>query len=103
MNILPYNPLKGSSYIQLLSEFRNSATKGLINLKNNDNLRHLNPQEKHRQGSKKTDIQTILDYSGIEFSVSVKQYNRIGKNLGMKKNNHSQSNILYQKNSSQMR
>ena len=30
INILQYNPLKGSSYIQLPSELRNS-TKGLIN------------------------------------------------------------------------
>ena len=36
INIVKYKPLKGSSYIELPSEFRNPA-KGLINLQNNDN------------------------------------------------------------------
>ena len=36
INLVKYEPLKGSSYIQLPSELRNSA-KGLINLKNVDN------------------------------------------------------------------
>ena len=62
--------------------------KGLINLKSNDSeclrwcdIRHLNPQEKHPQRIKKTDKQQVenLDYSGIEFPISVKQYNRIEK------------------------
>ena len=51
INIVNYNPLKGSSYIKLPQELRNSA-KGLINMKNKDNecfrwchIRHLNPQE----------------------------------------------------------
>ena len=51
INIVNYNPLKGSSYIKLPQELRNSA-KGLINMKNNDNecfrwchIRHLNPQD----------------------------------------------------------
>ena len=49
INLVKYEPLKGSSYIQLPTELRNSA-KGLINLKNDDNecfrwchTRHLNP------------------------------------------------------------
>ena len=52
LNIVKYKPMKGSSYIQLPSELRNSA-KGLINMKNEDNecfrwchIRHLNPQDK---------------------------------------------------------
>ena len=36
INIVNYNPLKGSSYIELPQELRNSA-KGLINMKNKDN------------------------------------------------------------------
>lgn len=63
INIVQYNPLKGSSYIQLPSELRNFA-KGLINLKSNDSeclrwcdIRHLNPKEKHPQRIKKTDKQ----------------------------------------------
>ena len=52
INIVNYNPLKGSSYIKLPQELQNSA-KGLINIKNKDNecfrwrhIRHLNPQKK---------------------------------------------------------
>ena len=87
LNIVKYKPLKGSSYIQLPYELRNSA-KGLINMKNEDNecfrwchIRHLNPQEKYPQRIKKTDKQYVekLDYSNIEFPVSKKQYHRIEK------------------------
>ena len=60
INLVKYEPLKGSSYIQLPSELRNSA-KGLINLKNVDNecfrwrhIRHLNPQDKYPQRIKKS-------------------------------------------------
>ena len=87
INIVNYNPLKGSSYIKLPQELRNS-TKGLINMKNKDNecfrwchIRHLNPQDKDPQRIKKTDKQYIekLDYSSIEFPVTVKQINKIEK------------------------
>ena len=87
INIVNYNPLKGSSYIELPQELRNSA-KGLINMKNRDNecfrwchIRHLNPQNKDPQRIKKTDKQFIekLDYSSIEFPVTVKQINKIEK------------------------
>ena len=87
LNIVKYKPMKGSSYIQLPSELRNSA-KGLINMKNEDNecfrwchIRHLNPQEKYPQRIKKTDKQYVdkLDYSNIDFPVSVKHYNKIEK------------------------
>ena len=87
INIVNYNPLKGSSYIELPQELRNSA-KGLINMKNKDNecfrwchIRHLNLQDKDPQRIKKTDKQYIkkLDYSSIEFPVTVKQINKIEK------------------------
>ena len=87
INIVNYSPLKGSSYIKLPQELRNSA-KGLINMKNKDNecfrwchIRHLNPQDKDSQRIKKTDIKYIgqLDYSNIEFPVTVKQINKIEK------------------------
>ena len=87
INIVNYSPLKGSSYIKLPQELRNSA-KGLINMKNKDNdcfrwrhIRHLNPQDKDPQRIKKTDKQYIekLDYSSIEFPVTVKQINKIEK------------------------
>ena len=55
INLVKYQPMKGSSYIQLPQELRNSA-KGLINLKNNDHecfrwchIRHSNPQDKYPQ------------------------------------------------------
>ena len=87
LNIIKYKPMKGSSYIQLPSELRNSA-KGLINMKNEDNecfrwchIRHLNPQEKYPQRIKKVDKPYVgkLDYSGVEFPVNVKHYNKIEK------------------------
>ena len=87
INIVNYDPLKGSSYIKLPQELRNSS-KSLINMKNNDNecfrwchIRHLNPQEKDPQRIKKIDKQYIekLDYSNIEFPVTVKQINKIEK------------------------
>ena len=91
LNIVKYKPMKGSSYIQLPSELRNSA-KGLINMKNEDNecfrwchIRHLNPQDKDPQRIKKTDKQYVekLDYSNIEFPVGVKHYNKIEKQNSM--------------------
>ena len=84
---MKYKPTNGSSYIKLPQELKNSA-KGLINIKNEDNecfrwchIRHLNPQAKNPKRIKKVDKQYIenLDYSGIEFSVTVKQYNKIEK------------------------
>ena len=79
--------MKGSSYIKLAQELRNSK-KGLINMKNEDNecfrwwhIRRLNPQDKNPQRIKKSDKEYInkLDYSGIEFPVTTKQYNKIEK------------------------
>ena len=58
INIIKYEPLKGSSYIELPKELRNSS-KGLINIQNKDDkcflychIRHLNPQEKYPQSQK---------------------------------------------------
>ena len=87
INVVKYEPMKGSSYIKLPLELRNSA-KGLINMKNEDNecfrwchIRHLNPQDKYPQRIKKSDKAFIknLNYSGIEFPVTTKQYNKIEK------------------------
>ena len=87
LNIAKYEPMKGSSYIRLPSELRNSK-KGLINMKNEDNecfrwchIRHINPQDKYPQRIKKIDKQYVekLDYSGVEFPVGVKHYNKIEK------------------------
>ena len=79
--------MRGSSYIKLPQELRNSE-KGLIIMKNEDNecfrwchIRHLNPQDKNPQRIKKSDKEHIdkLDYSGIEFPVTTKHYNKIEK------------------------
>ena len=66
LNIVKYEPIKGNSYIQLPNELCNSS-KGLINLKNNDNecsrwchIRHLNPQNKYPQGIKKKPINHLF-------------------------------------------
>ncbi|XP_068680645.1 uncharacterized protein [Montipora foliosa] len=87
LNIVKYEPIKGSSYIKLPHELRNSS-QSLINIKNSDNecfrwchIRHLNPQDKNPQRIKKSDKAFIenLNYSGIEFPVTTKQYNKIEK------------------------
>ena len=87
MNIVEYQPLKGSSYIELPIELRNSM-KGLINIKNNDNecfrwchIRLLNPQDSHSELIKRSDKHYLekLDYSGIEFPIKINQYNKIEK------------------------
>ena len=87
INVVQYEPMKGSSYIELPQELRNSR-KGLINMKNEDNecfrwchIRHLNPQDKYPERIKKVDKQYVknLNYSEIEFPVTTKQYNKIEK------------------------
>ena len=87
INLTKYQPIRGSSYIQLPVELRNPA-KGLINLKNKDNecfrwchIRYLNPQGKDPQRIKKSDKEYIekLDYSEIEFPITIKQINKIEK------------------------
>ena len=94
INVVMYRPLRGSSYIPLPEELRNSA-KGIINMKNNDNecfrwchIRHLLPQNKDPQRIKECDKKYVekLDYSGIEFPVSVKQYNKIEKQNNIRVN-----------------
>ena len=87
LNIVQYQPMKGSSYIKLPQELRHHR-KGLINMKNDDNecfrwchIRYLNPQDKYPQRIKKSDKEFIkkLDYSEIEFPVTTKKYNKIEK------------------------
>ncbi|XP_068675341.1 uncharacterized protein [Montipora foliosa] len=86
LNVVKYEPMKGSSYIKLPTELR--IAKGLINMKNEDNecfrwchIRHLNPQDKNPQRIKKSDKAFVdnLNYQGIEFPVTTKQYNKIEK------------------------
>ena len=92
INIVVYQPLHGSSYIDLPDELKNSA-KGLINIKNKDDecfrwchIRHLNPQKKDPQRIKRDDKQYVdkLNYNGITFPVSQKQYQKIKKQNSIK-------------------
>ena len=87
INVTPYKPLNGSSYIGLPMELRNSK-KGLINMKNEDeecfrwcHIRCLNPQIKYPERIKKEDKKMIneLNYDGINFPLSQKHYNKVEK------------------------
>ena len=86
-NIVKYQPMQGSSYIQLPNELQNSS-KAFINIKNDDNecfrwchIRHMNSQDKDPQRTKKSDKEYLkkLDYAGIEFPIIIKQIKKIGK------------------------
>ena len=94
INVTTYTPLHGSNYIELPTELKNPK-KGLINIKNKDDeclrwchIRHLNPQKKDPQRIKKSDKEYVdkLDYSGIEFPVTIKQINKIEKQNGIRIN-----------------
>ena len=85
VNISAYSPLSGSIYIKLPHKLRNSM-KGLINIKNNDNIsflwchiRHLNPLIIHPQRITKADkyMANELDNEGIEFPYSKKDFKKI--------------------------
>ena len=84
INTAVYEPTKGSSYIPLPVGLRNS-TKGLVNLKNDENecfrwchIRYFNPQEKDPQRIKKSNKRMVedLNYQDTEFSVSAKDYTK---------------------------
>ena len=85
INVTTYKPLNGSSYVKLPSELQNSG-KGLINIKNDNDecfrwchIRFLNPQKTNPQRINRVDKQMIneLNYDGIAFPVTQKQYNKI--------------------------
>ena len=87
INVTTYQPLNGSSYIELPTKLRNPK-KGLINIKNKNDecfrwchIRQLNLQKTNHRRIKKEDKRLIgeLNYEGIEFPVSQKQYNKIEK------------------------
>ena len=82
-----YSPLIGSSFAELPNEPKNPK-KGLINIKNNDNkcflwchVRHLNLIKKHLERIKQEDkrLANNLNYEGIEFPISKKDYCKITK------------------------
>ena len=87
VNTSAYNPLVGSTYIELPDELKNSV-RGLISIKNSDNkcllwchIRHLNLVKKNPKGLTKKDeeLASKLSYEGINFLVSKKGYCKIEK------------------------
>ena len=87
VNISIFSPLSGSTYIELPPRLKNPMI-GLINIKNNDNkcflwcqIRHLNPLKVHPERITKADKNMVnnLDYEGIEFPVSGKDFGKIEK------------------------
>ena len=87
VNISMYSPLIVSFFVELPNEIKNPK-KGLINIKNKDNkcflwchVRHLNLIKKHLERLKQEDkrLANNLNYEGIEFSISKKDYCKIEK------------------------
>ena len=85
VNISAYSSLIGSTYNELLDELEHSR-KGLINIKNDDgkcflwcHIRHLNFVERNPPRITKKDEEMIskLDYEGIKFPVSRRDYCKI--------------------------
>ena len=94
VDVVEYKPLNGSSYIELPSELRNSS-KGLINIKNNDNesfrwchVRLLSPKSIHPERVIRSDreLSKSLNYTGVEFPVSQKHYKKIETQNGINVN-----------------
>ena len=88
--------MNGSSYLQLLLHLRNSM-KRQVNLRNSDNecfrrchVRHLRPRVKNPQRITKDEKSFVkeLNYNGIEFPVTKRQYNKV------EKNNHLRINVF---------
>ena len=87
LHVSKYDPLVGSSYLELPKQLRNSM-KGLVNVKNEDDkcflwchVRHLRPQEHNPNRVKKEDrIRAAqLNYGGIKFPVEISQVGRVEK------------------------
>ena len=85
VNISVYSLLIGSTYIELPDELKHPM-KGLINIKNNDNkcflwcnIRHLNLVKIHpkRINKKNKEMISKLNYEGIKFPISKKDYCKI--------------------------
>ena len=84
VNISMYSPLVRSTFVELPDKLKNSK-KGLINIKNNGNkcflwchIRHLskNPQRTIKKDKK---LVSSLNFEGIEFPISRKDYCKIEK------------------------
>ena len=88
IDILQYKPLKGSSYIELPKELKNPKM-GLINIKNEDQkcfayclLYHLHQNEiknNPQRVSNYKQYENTVDFTGINFPVSIKDIPKIEK------------------------
>ena len=94
IDIANYDPLAGSSYIQLPPELNNSM-KGLINIKNKDDecfkwchVRFINPTNSHPERINKQDkkIADTLDYRGINFPMKARDYELIKERFNINEN-----------------
>ena len=102
ININNYDPLAGSSYIQLppITKF----DEGLINIKNKNiecfrwcHVRMLNPQTKDACRIKKEDrkIAELLNYSATEFPIKEKHYPLIERRFNVNLNVFYYEKIVY--------
>ena len=91
LNISKYSPLLGSSYIELPDRLSHPK-KNLINIRNNDNkcflwchVRHLNLADSHstRISREDREIANMLDYDGVNFPISEKDYSSIEDKNGI--------------------
>ena len=103
MNISSYKPLSGSTYCKLPKELCHPI-KGLINIQNNDNkcylwyhVRYLNCNESKLSGITKKDkeISKNLNYDGINFPVSNKDFLKISLMNNIKINGFSYEDSFY--------
>lgn len=85
INVVKYDPLRGNSYIPLPPELQHPR-KGLINIQNEDSecfrwchVCYINPQTENPKRIKNSDREMAekLNYQGVEFPVSVKDYGKV--------------------------
>ena len=103
IGISNYDPLTGSSYIQLPPELNNSM-KELINIKNKDNecfkwcnIRSINPTNNHPKRINKQDknIESTLDYRGINFPMKARDYEIIEERFNINVNVFGYENRIF--------
>ena len=111
LHVSKYDPLVGSSYLELPKQLRNSK-KGLVNVKNEDDkcflwchVRHLRPQEHNPNGVKKEDriMAAQLNYGGIKFPVEISQVGRMEKQNEISINIFGYENKVFKLRSSSAR
>ena len=102
INISNYDPLVGISYIPR-PELNNSM-KGIINLKNKDiecfkwcHIRFINRQSKDANTIKKQDkeIAKTLAYSGINFPMKARDYEKVGQRFNINVNIFGYENKVF--------